>query len=951
MERSDDTTLSNIGADGIYSGALGDGGESLSLLDPSGETVDTANLAAGAWPGGDNDPRSSMERLGVVPDSSSAWGTNDGSTENGRDANGDPIRGSPKAANSFWIVSPSATATSTPTPSATITLTYSATPTYIAIPSSTPSATQSSTPTTNLAHSVVINEIAWSGTSASSGDEWIELFNLNNRSVEIRGWSIQASDGTPSIILSGTIPAHGYFLLERTDDNTIRDIKADQIYTGPLSNRGESLILIDAYGNHLDSVNWDGGAWPGGTSGSGSPPYATLERVSAASSDNDQNWGTNNGVTRNGEDADGNQINGTPKTANSTTHAASPTLTPTNTLTFTQTISPTSMDTMTFTPPPSATNTASQTQSPSPTSSPSQTGTSTSTSTPTPTVSATPLQAINILINEVAWAGTAASSTDEWIELYNASPQPFDLTGCTLKAEDGSPHIKLEGIIQNEGFFLLERSDDTTISDITADQIYTGNLSNAGEILWLYSSSGEVIDTANDDGSEWPAGDDDLRTSMERHANATDGPAAWGTNSGVITNGHDAQGNPIKGSPKKPNSVLFPTATPTPTQSSTATATRSPTPTPSPTATIFYYPPQTIWINEIAWSGTRGHYNDEWIELLNTGYEPVDLSGWELIATDGRPKISLEGVIAPWGFFLLERTDDTTIANITADQIYTGSLSNSGETLHLFGPHGELVDTASQANGRWPKGDASIRASMERRGTSAGGLALWNTNNGYVTNGMDVDGYPIRGTPKNANSNWFPTPTPTLIPTGTLILINEFLPHPKYDWNGDGKFTSDDEFIELINAGTITTNLEGWLLDDTEEGSTPYELPKIDLAPGETLNLFRSETGISLSDAGDEVRLFLPDGTLLDERAYIYANDVNLSWCRLPDGIEELAYPCWPTPGYQNAGYKVIPVTNPPAIEPEQAQEIPEQIDLEQIETIIQPGWLIPSGSRMCGYQ
>jgi multidrug efflux pump subunit AcrB len=27
--------------------------------------------------------------------------------------------------------------------------------------------------------------------------------------------------------------------------------------------------------------------------------------------------------------------------------------------------------------------------------------------------------ALSVVINEVAWAGTAASSSDEWIELYN----------------------------------------------------------------------------------------------------------------------------------------------------------------------------------------------------------------------------------------------------------------------------------------------------------------------------------------------------------------------------------------------------------------------------------------------------------------------------------------------------------------------------------------------------
>ena len=953
LERSDDNTISNIPADDTYSGALGNSGETLSLFGPSGERVDTANLSGGTWPEGDPGSRASMERSGIVPDSPSAWGTNDGITVNGQDANGDPIRGSPKAANSLWVANPTATPTATPSPSSTNSPTFTATPTTTLPSTPTPSSTPTATLTADPSLSVVINEIAWSGTSASSGDEWIELYNLESQSVDLNNWTIQASDGVPSITLSGTIPAHGYFLLERTDDTTIRDIRADQIYTGPLSNSGESLTLRDADGNLKDSVNLDGGAWPGGTSGSGIPQYATLERVDASAGGLDSNWGTNNGVTRNGEDANGNPINGTPKSVNSTSQAALPTHTNTNTLTSTNTLTtkPTASGTPTITPSPSSTNTPTSTQTPSPTSSPSQTGTPTITSTATSTQTTTPIPSGSIVVNEIAWAGTQASSYDEWIELFNPSSQSFDFAGWILKADDGSPNIALEGIISAGNYFLLERSDEDTISDIAADQIYTGTLSNTGETLRLYGPSGEVIDTANIEGGEWPAGDAALRASMERHAGIPDGPSAWGTNSGDIKNSLDAQGNPIRGSPKRPNSVLFWTATPTPTQTGTATLTPTSTSTPSPTATVYLYPPQTIWINEIAWSGTRGHYNDEWIELFNASYDPVDLSGWKLIAADGRPKISLDGKIAAWGFFLLERTDDTTIADIPADQIYTGSLSNNGETLYLYGPHGELVDIASQSNGRWPKGDADTRATMERRGTRPDGHSTWNTNNGYMTNGIDVDGYPIRGTPKKANSNWFPTPTPTLIPEGTLMLINEFLPHPKYDWNGDGKFSSGDEFIELINAGLITTNLQGWLLDDIEGGSTPYELPNIDLAPGERISLFRAETGISLADDGDYVRLLNPNGTIVDERAYNYADDVNLSWCRLPDGIEELAYPCWPTPGNPNAGYKVISTTSLPTKEPEQTDDLPDQRDLDQINNIIQPGWLIPSGSRMCGYQ
>ncbi len=195
--------------------------------------------------------------------------------------------------------------------------------------------------------------------------------------------------------------------------------------------------------NVIDTANADGGGWPGGTTGTGSPSYASMERLDPTAADTDANWHTNNGLTRNGLDADGNPINGTPKAANS---ASAPMPMPT----------------------------------PSPTSTPTPTATSTPTPTPSPT-----LAPLSVVINEVVWAGTGASTADEWIELKNNTSGPITLTGWTLVAADGTPNVALTGTIPADGYFLLERNDDSTVSDIPADQIYTGVLGNAGETLTL----------------------------------------------------------------------------------------------------------------------------------------------------------------------------------------------------------------------------------------------------------------------------------------------------------------------------------------------------------------------------------------------------------------------------------------------------------------------------------
>lgn len=159
---------------------------------------------------------------------------------------------------------------------------------------------------------VVISEVAWGGTAASPSDEWIELRNNSTQDVWLAGWTLAAIDGRPTIPLTGTIAAGGYFLLERTADDTVLDVPADLIYTWGLHNSGETLVLTDTIGIAMDTANANGGAWPAGTDAAGSPPYASMERIDPTAPDTDGNWRTNDGLMRNGLDADGSPINGTP---------------------------------------------------------------------------------------------------------------------------------------------------------------------------------------------------------------------------------------------------------------------------------------------------------------------------------------------------------------------------------------------------------------------------------------------------------------------------------------------------------------------------------------------------------------------------------------------------------------------------------------------------------------
>lgn len=108
--------------------------------------------------------------------------------------------------------------------------------------------------------SVHISEVAWMGSAENANAEWIELYN-DGEAQSVEGWTLTAADGQPDIMLAGTLPSHGYALLERTSDVTVQGTTAFLVYTGALGNTGETLELRDEKGTTVDRVaggeNWE----------------------------------------------------------------------------------------------------------------------------------------------------------------------------------------------------------------------------------------------------------------------------------------------------------------------------------------------------------------------------------------------------------------------------------------------------------------------------------------------------------------------------------------------------------------------------------------------------------------------------------------------------------------------------------------------------------------------
>ncbi|MBC7879209.1 MAG: DUF11 domain-containing protein [Anaerolineales bacterium] len=329
---------------------------------------------------------------------------------------------------------------------------------------------------------------------------------------------------------------------------------------------------------------------------------------------------------------------------------------------------------------------------------------------------------------------------------------------------------------------------------------------------------------------------------------------------------------------------------------------------------------RSIIINEVAWAGTGSSAtlaNDEWIELYNPSNAAINITGWTLISAS--LNITLSGTIPAGGYFLLERDDNTTVSDVTADQIYTSAapLSDSGEVITLRTASGSFIDTANNENGgSWPRGTTSPNfATMERNSSSAEKDSSWITNTGVTKNGKNASGGAIFGTPKKANSRVttpfptsipIPTPTPTLLPVFGRPIISEILPRPGFDWNQDGKVDVFDEFIEVKNLGPVDINIKGWKLDDL---NSSFTLPDIILKPGQHVVFYGLQTNILLSDGGETVRLLNPSSKIYDAYTYSIAKVEDESICRLPDTdiFGDWYEDCTPTPNLTNTREGFVP--------------------------------------------
>ena len=209
---------------------------------------------------------------------------------------------------------------------------------------------------------------------------------------------------------------------------------------------------------------------------------------------------------------------------------------------------------------------------------------------------------------------------------------------------------------------------------------------------------------------------------------------------------------------------------------------------------------------------------NEFIEIINNGSTEVNLKDWTVQVGSKQFKLEQNTYLPALSikYWLYLETKLT--------------LTNTGNTVKLVEPNGTEHDVVT-----YP-GPAKTGQTYAKNDSE---LWEWTTlptpgqNNAFPVT-LPVELIP---TDSELNSNQdsdplIPTETPIeptpvadnpITPNADLV-INEFLPDPEG--------SDSAEWVELWNCGQTTAYLTGWILDDMEGGSKPFDLSENHLEPG-----------------------------------------------------------------------------------------------------------------------
>jgi hypothetical protein len=536
-------------------------------------------------------------------------------------------------------------------------------------------------------------------------------------------------------------------------------------------------------------------------------------------------------------------------------------------------------------------------------------------------------EALRVVISEINTSGGSGKTTDEFIELYNPTSTDVNLSGWQLikKTASGSSYVLIENFgdktIVAHSFFLI--AHPTGYSGTTTPDIYystTNSISDNNTVI-LSDVTQAVIDevgygTATVFETE-AAANPAAGKSLERKARAdstTEMMAEGGTHY-FSGNGEDSDNNKIdfvtRDTPEAQNSASESEYT------ELAPPINQPAPTTpqSPQSAPVYS--KNVIVNEL-FPNPKGADDSEFIELYNSGDQPVDLNGWKISDSTARkfiitPEDFKTTVITTRGFFIIDK------------KVSAISLNNTSDAAKLYSPDDVLVNsfeyigcqeaksyslvegkwvwtdemTPGQANKSLIKNELPVAAFETDGQTMKVGAKIlfdasdssdadddtltfeWDFGDGVKTSGVKTDHvfqkagkFVIRLTVKDSKGGEDEAEENFIITDydySNKLLINELLPACQ---GAD----EECEYIELFNPENRAVKLDGWRLV-LKKSSFSFPAGTV-IKSRSYLVINRKDSHLSLNNSGAKLWLVDPHEKIINGVEYGKAKD-DLSFSRI----------------------------------------------------------------------
>lgn len=260
---------------------------------------------------------------------------------------------------------------------------------------------------------------------------------------------------------------------------------------------------------------------------------------------------------------------------------------------------------------------------------------------------------------------------------------------------------------------------------------------------------------------------------------------------------------------------------------------------------------------------------DDWVELMNTGTEALDVSGYELRdnSDDHRWRFPEGSTLAAGELLVVDAKSNGLVYDDQRKSFAAGTFEaaigiGSGDSVRLYDKDGKLLDEYSWTKHASYGGDAA-KASYGRYPDGTGAFRLMAETKGQNNT----------------------------VPYASPIVINEV--------ESDGDTT---DWVEIMNIGTQPVDISGWYLLDNDPvrhkaDVTPVAVGTI-LEPG-FLYVFDQNKDFTFGlGKADKAAIYDAEGNLITE--YEWTAHANGVYARIPDGTGEFQDFATATKGKRN---------------------------------------------------